>query len=653
MRLKLFSISIFLLGIFAVIAADFLFLDLRIITTSATARIPTVPGFSCARFVGDGWFLVEDELTDRNDGSCRIEANRAVPEFGVGTFRFSEDGEIKVWLDSDLSIEAFGPDLPEEAIQSLDIMTPSAAMGMPLGTSKTEDGAPTGISGATRVKELKPVQIGIAGKLYSSIYHISAEDNCTRYSNECEQWRKTSAYNPIVEFSITFRTGSCRATFDAKARINPLVKPMFSENLGSIPTNLGEFIKSKVTKEAEVIAQKLADSGSCELATANNKSSASQSVSPPAGNTFGPSPYSVCAIKCLDEVDRRYQCPLPSTIIDDQGLSVIKLPDGTTRAFSPSGNECVDDRSKAQNDCLSGCPASVGGEPIPDPMGDGQPIKVAGTASDDPLNEAEKYINLLKRKPALPSKEEDLKKILGDYEAGKPMSVWSVVGEPEMQVPGSDEWVILKKGDAIPKGARIFTGMDDDILVVLPGSYVVKVRGFSDITFNQTGISKALGRELINHLDLRNGDVEVQVEKGTYQGSMQVQMPQMVAGVRGTHFWVSYDETKRLGAVGVYKGEVAVDDLFRGTRTLLTPAKDETPRVIVMSSADSASAQDQKSAQGNPQLPAQKQSSSGAWWIVLIIVLGGGVFVLEKTGKLQLMLQKILILIRKDKSKQF
>jgi len=103
----------------------------------------------------------------------------------------------------------------------------------------------------------------------------------------------------------------------------------------------------------------------------------------------------------------------------------------------------------------------------------------------------------------------------------------------------------------------------------------------------------------------------------------------------------------------VYKGEVAVDDLFRGTRTLLTPAKDETPRVIVMSSADSASAQDQKSTQGNSQLPAQKQSSSGAWWIVLIIVLGGGVFVLEKTGKLQLMLQKILILIRKDKSKQF
>ena len=366
------------------------------------------------------------------------------------------------------------------------------------------------------------------------------------------------------------------------------------------------------------------------------------------------SPYAVCAIKCLDDADRRYQCPLPVTSIDDQGVSVIELPDGTTRAFSPSGNKCVDDRSKTQNDCLSQCPAAVGGESISDPMGDSQPIKVAGTASDDPLNEAGKYLNLLKRKPTLPSKKEDLKKVLGDYEAGKPMSVWSVEGEPEMQVPGSDEWVVLKKGDAIPKGARIFTGMDDDLLVVLPGSYAVKVRAFTDITFNQSGISEALlGGDLINHLDLRAGDVEVHVEKGTYQSSTQVQMPQAVAGVRGTHFWVSYDETKRLGAVGVYEGEVMVDDLFRGTRTLLTPAKDKTPRVIVMSSADSASAQDQKSTQGNSQLPAQKQSSSGVWWIVLIIVLGGGVFVLEKTGKLQLMLQKILILIRKDKSKQF
>ena len=405
-----------------------------------------------------------------------------------------------------------------------------------------------------------------------------------------------------------------------------------------------EWVKGEAVKLEKAIEPYCGDSAPVQPATnvpANNAPDSS-------------SPYAACAIKCLDDAERGYQCPLPASEIDDNGVSVIQLPNGSTRNFSPRDNECVDDRSKAQNDCLSGCPASVGGEPIPDPMGDGQPIKVAGAASDDPLNEAEKYINLLKRKPAFPNKEEYKKKVWGNYEGGKPMSVWSVEGEPEMQVPGSDEWVILKKGDAIPKGARIFTGMDDDIFVVLPGSYVVKVRGFSDITFDQTGISKALGRELINHLDLRNGDVEVIVEpQWNYQGSMQVKMPAMTVGVRGTHFWVSYDEAKRLGAVGVYKGEVAVDDLFRGTRTLLTPAKDETPRVIVMSSADSASLQDQKSTQGNSQLPTQKQSNSGAWWIVLIIVLSGGVFILHKTGKLWPILQKILTLIRRDKSKQF
>lgn len=379
-------------------------------------------------------------------------------------------------------------------------------------------------------------------------------------------------------------------------------------------------------------------------------------TTPPVENTPDPSLYAACAIKCLDDVDTRYQCPLPSPSTDNSGISVIVLPDGSTRNFSPSDNKCVDDRGKTQNACLSQCPVTVGGEPIADPIGEGQKIKVAGVAFNDPLNEAAKYIDLLRRKPDLTRKEEDIKRILGDYEAGKPMSVWDVKGEPEMQVPGSDEWVTLKKGDAIPPGARIFTGMDDDLLVSLPGVYLVKVRSFTDITFNQTGIPKALLKgELINHLDLRTGDVEVHVERGTYQGTMQVRMPQAVAGVRGTHFWVSYDEAKRLGVVGVYEGEVAVDDLFRGTRTLLTSANDKTPRVIVILSTDSVSIQDQNIGAANSRSQAQERSNSNAWWlvVVIILVLGGEVLVLHKTGKLKPILQKVLALVRRNNSKPF
>lgn len=365
-------------------------------------------------------------------------------------------------------------------------------------------------------------------------------------------------------------------------------------------------------------------------------------------------PYAVCAIKCLDDIDQRYQCPLPASVIDDNGVSVIVLPDGSTRNFSPRDNECVDDRGKIQNACLFQCPATVGGEPISDPIDEGEKIKVAGVTSDDPLNEAEKYINLLRRKPDLTRKEEDIKRILGDYEAGKPVSVWDVKGEPEMQVPGSGEWVTLKKGDTIPPGARIFTGMDDDLLVSLPGVYIVKVRSLTDITFSQTGISKALSKgELITHLDLRTGDVEVQVEKGTYQASMQVQMPQAVVGVRGTHFWVSYDEAKRLGVVGVYEGEVAVDDLFRGRRTLLTPAKDKTPRVIVMVPAEANS---QLLTQEPTSAPGQKEqapkTNRNIFISLLFILTAGGIgLYLHKKGKLmplyKMLSQKVSTLMKK------
>lgn len=279
-------------------------------------------------------------------------------------------------------------------------------------------------------------------------------------------------------------------------------------------------------------------------------------------------------------------------------------------------------------------------QPIPDPIGEDKKIKVLGASADDSLSEAEKYLNLLKRERDISDKDyEDVKKIWGNYEAGKPMNVWSVEGEPEMQVPGNEEWVILKKGDTIPPGARIFTGMDDDLLVSLPGVYLVKVRSFTDITFNQTGISKSLAKkELINHLDLRTGDVEVHVEKGTYQSSMQVQMPQYVVGVRGTHFWVSYNEKIRLGTVGVFEGEVAVDDLSRDTRTLLTPANDGTQRVVVMLPIQA-------------QTRAQGKYNGTLFWVFLVLILGGGVFALHKTGKLKPIIQKVLALARKDKSK--
>lgn len=296
---------------------------------------------------------------------------------------------------------------------------------------------------------------------------------------------------------------------------------------------------------------------------------------------------------------------------------------------------------------------SAENEPIADPIGDNQLIKVAGAAPGDPLNEAGEYAELLKRQPALPSKGELLENMLSNYETGKPISVWNVQGAPEVQMPGSEEWVVLKKGDIIPQGARIQTGLEDDLLIYLPGIYVVKVRSLSDITFNKTEVADALLKgKFITHLDLRDGDVEVQVEQGTYQATMQVEMPQYVAGVRGTHFWVSYDETKQLGSVGVYEGEVAVDDLSRGTRTLLTPASD-SPRVMVMPATASASVNNKKSAPLDSQSPVKKQLKSGLWWLIIIFILATVGFILHKTGKFQPMIKKILALIRKDDSGSF
>ena len=246
-------------------------------------------------------------------------------------------------------------------------------------------------------------------------------------------------------------------------------------------------------------------------------------------------------------------------------------------------------------------------------------LQVSGAESSDQSREANKYIDLLKRPPAISEQtSENLRIILENYEAGKPISADTIEGEPQMQIAGSDEWVTLKKGDAIPLGARIFTGMDDHLLVSLPGFGIVKVLAFTDITFDKKGIADATVKgEFVTDLDLRTGDVEVRVDKKTYQVSGQVRTPQSVTSVRGTHFWVSYDEKKALGVVGVYEGEVAVDDLSRGTHTLLTPTKDKTLRVFVMP-------------------PIQEKSMGLTWWLLLaaLLVIGGGAFFLRRKSKL-------------------
>jgi hypothetical protein len=168
------------------------------------------------------------------------------------------------------------------------------------------------------------------------------------------------------------------------------------------------------------------------------------------------------------------------------------------------------------------------------------------------------------------------------------MRVLILEGDVEMKIPGSKEWTILKQGDQIPNGATIFTGMDSNLLVVFGGVGVAKILSFSEITFNQEGIQQAVEKgNVATELKLRVGDIEVRVDKGTYSPTMQVETPQSVTSVRGTHFWVSSDEKDNSTITGVYEGEVEVIDIQSRQSIIISPISDGTPQIAVSINASS------------------------------------------------------------------
>lgn len=155
-------------------------------------------------------------------------------------------------------------------------------------------------------------------------------------------------------------------------------------------------------------------------------------------------------------------------------------------------------------------------------------------------------------------------------------------GQVQIKLPGQNKWIDLKQGDKIPSGSTIFTGMDATTVLSIKGKGVLEVLPFTEITVSEQGLKQAASEgKTTTDLKLRTGDIEVNVEGGAYGASMQVRTPNMVAGVRGTHFWVSYDKDRKLSTVGVYEGKVEIKSSGRDKSALVSPNGDKPGLVLI------------------------------------------------------------------------
>lgn len=163
-------------------------------------------------------------------------------------------------------------------------------------------------------------------------------------------------------------------------------------------------------------------------------------------------------------------------------------------------------------------------------------------------------------------------------------------GEASVKYPGENEWRDLKTGDKIPPGSTLFTGADTTTVLSIKDKGVVEILPFTEITVSEEGLERAAGEgKTDTSIKLRKGEIEVNVERGPYRATMQVQTPSLAVAVRGTHFWVSFIQDKNRSTVGVYKGEVEVS-VKDGQKASVKPAGDPStgsgqskPGVVIVS----------------------------------------------------------------------
>lgn len=167
----------------------------------------------------------------------------------------------------------------------------------------------------------------------------------------------------------------------------------------------------------------------------------------------------------------------------------------------------------------------------------------------------------------------------GQWQKNSPFRLDILDGQAQIKYPGETEWKDMKVGDKIPPGSTIFTGMDATAVLSIRNKGVVQILSFTEIIITEEGLADPT--KTTTDVNLRTGEIELDIKGPTFGPSFQVSTTNAVAGVRGTHFWVSYNKKNRLSTVGVYKGEVEVKALGSDESSLISPNGDK-PGVIMV-----------------------------------------------------------------------
>ncbi len=194
------------------------------------------------------------------------------------------------------------------------------------------------------------------------------------------------------------------------------------------------------------------------------------------------------------------------------------------------------------------------------------------------------------------------------------LGVLSLDGDVDIKRPGNNTWEPLRKGTAIPEGSQVFTGIDGNVWIY--GTFgVANIEHGSYITINKNSANG--GNDPNIRFDIQFGKVEIRYEKANYQGIIQTRTPSAIATVKGTKFYISYDQKQRYSTIGVYEGQVEVQSLITGEKIELSAGGDGKQNLVFL------------------PLPRPRGKNKGPVITTAIIVLGvmATAFILYKKRK--------------------
>ena len=133
------------------------------------------------------------------------------------------------------------------------------------------------------------------------------------------------------------------------------------------------------------------------------------------------------------------------------------------------------------------------------------------------------------------------------------------VSGPVERAFGAGPYTPLAAGMTLGEGDRVRTGHEGFASLALPDGSHVTVSQDAALEVGKLRLTSLTGAS-DRVLSLQHGEVESEVTHATKKDDrFQIRSPSVVAGVRGTHFRVSYDTAQQQTAVEVLDGAVGVD----------------------------------------------------------------------------------------------